>query len=142
MEYEDIYEIFNRIEDARILLSEGDIELAEKVLKNLLNDLRRVIYPNDPFELLDELKMNKMVDELRYWGDRILEMLSYPEDDPVYSAITYAMKHPDEIGIDSTELSILANAELEGDQEQMVEEFYELLHQIAEENEEKEKVIK
>ena len=79
-----------------------------------------------------------MEDELRYWGGKILKTLSYPEDDPVYSTITCAMKHPDEIGVDASELTVLANAQFEdGELEQMVEEFYELLHQIAEENEKK-----
>lgn len=56
MDYEDIYEIFNRIQDARLLIKADDLEQAERVLINLENDLRRVIYSNDPFELLDELK--------------------------------------------------------------------------------------
>ena len=43
MEFENIYEIFYRIENARLLIKK-DPEQAEQVLKILENDLRRVIY--------------------------------------------------------------------------------------------------
>lgn len=56
MDFDDIYEITIRIENARLLLREKDIEGAEKVLKNLENDLKRLIYTDDPFELLDSLR--------------------------------------------------------------------------------------
>ena len=56
MEYEDIYEIVIRIQNARLLIKEGNLEDAEKVLINLEKDLKGVIYTNDPFKLLDELK--------------------------------------------------------------------------------------
>lgn len=56
MDYEDIYEILKRIENARILVRRGNIEEAERVLFNLEKDLRGVIFPNNPLELLEEVK--------------------------------------------------------------------------------------
>lgn len=56
MDYEDIYETIKRIENARILMRRGNIEEAERVLFNLEKDLRWVIFPNNPLELLEEVK--------------------------------------------------------------------------------------
>ena len=55
MEFEDIYEIFYRIENARYLIRK-DPEQAEQVLKILENDLKGLIYTNDPFEIIDSLR--------------------------------------------------------------------------------------
>lgn len=64
MEFEDIYEIVIRIQNTRLLLVKGDIEGAEKVLLNLENDLRGVIYPNNPSEILDA-NLSELLDSLR-----------------------------------------------------------------------------
>ena len=53
--FEDTYEILIRIENARRLI-DMDIEGAKRVLDALQKDLRGVIYPNNPFEILDTLK--------------------------------------------------------------------------------------
>lgn len=83
-------------------------------------------------------KMNKEdVDELRFWGGIILSSLSsslsYSED--LYSAIEYSQKYPEEIYTDSTELTIISNSQIEdGEIENIIEEFYDILTKIAEEN--------
>ena len=64
MDYEDVYEVVIRIQSARLLLVKGDIEGAEKVLLNLENDLRGVIYPNNPSEILDA-NLSEILDSLR-----------------------------------------------------------------------------
>lgn len=79
-------------------------------------------------------KMNKeLVDKLKFWGDIILSSLS-SEDESLYSAVEYAWKHPEEISIDSVELTVIANSQVE-DMENIIEEFYNILTRMAEENE-------
>lgn len=81
-------------------------------------------------------EMEKMVKELRFWGSIILSSLSYPEDDPLYSAIEYVWKHPEAVGLDSEEITVIANSQVnDGDLENVIEEFYELIKRIAEKNE-------
>ena len=85
--------------------------------------------------VVNEKMSREQVDELRFWGKNILSRLSYPEDDPLYSAIEYAWKHPEEITTDSVELTVIANSQVEdGEIESMIEEFYSILVKIAEEN--------
>jgi len=87
--------------------------------------------------VVNEKMSRELVDELRFWGDLILSGLSYPEDDPLYSAIEYAWKHPETIRPDSEELTIISNTQVEDrGLEQMIEEFYYILREIAEKNEE------
>ena len=86
--------------------------------------------------VVNEKMSRKQVDELRFWGSIILSHLSYPEDDPLYSAIEYAWKHPEAITTDSEELTVIANSQVEDDElENMIEKFYSILNRIAEENE-------
>jgi hypothetical protein len=86
--------------------------------------------------VVNEKMSREQVDELRFWGSIILSSLSYPEDDPLYSAIEHAWKHPEEISTDSEELTIIANSQVEmGWRWNMIEEFYTILCKIAEENE-------
>lgn len=83
-----------------------------------------------------EKTYKELVDELKFWGGLILSRLSYPEDDLLYSSIEYACMYPEEIGIDSVELTVIANSQVEdGEMENMIEEFYSILLKIAEENE-------
>jgi hypothetical protein len=82
-------------------------------------------------------EMEKMVDELRFWGSIILSGLSYPEDDPLYSCVEYVWKHPEAVGVDSEELTVIANSQVDDeDLESVIEEFYSILREIAEKNEE------
>lgn len=86
--------------------------------------------------VVNEKMSRELVDELRFWGDLILSGLSYPEDDPLYSAIEYACRHPEAINTDSVELTVIANSQVEdGGLENMIEEFYYILKRIVEENE-------
>lgn len=86
--------------------------------------------------VVNEKMSRELVDELRFWGDLILSGLSYPEDDPLYSAIEYACRHPEDISMDSVELTVIANSQVEdGGLENMIEEFYYILKRIVEEKE-------
>lgn len=86
--------------------------------------------------VVNEKMSRELVDELRFWGSIILSSLSYPEDDPLYSAIEYAWKHPEAISTDSVELTVIANSQVEdAGVERMIEEFYSILCRIAEEKE-------
>lgn len=86
--------------------------------------------------VVNEKMSRELVDELRFWGDLILSSLSYPEDDPLYSSIEYACRHPEDLSMDSVELTVIANSQVEdGGLENMIEEFYYILKRIVEENE-------
>ena len=86
--------------------------------------------------VVNEKMSREQVDELRFWGSIILSHVSYPEDDPLYSSIEYAWKHPETIRTDSVELTVIANSQVEDDElENMIEKFYSILNRIAEENE-------
>ena len=86
--------------------------------------------------VVNEKMSRELVDELRFWGSIILSRLSYPEDDPLYSSIEYAWKHPEAISTDSVELTVISNSQVEdGELENMIEEFYYILKRIVEEKE-------
>ena len=87
--------------------------------------------------VVNEKMSRELVDELRFWGWIILSGLTYPKDDPLYSAIEYACRHPEDLSMDSVELTIISNTQVEDrGLEQMIEEFYYILREIAEKNEE------
>ena len=87
--------------------------------------------------VVNEKMSRELVDELRFWGWIILSGLTYPKDDPLFSAVEYACKHPETIRPDSEELTIISNTQVEDrGLEQMIEEFYYILREIAEKNEE------
>jgi len=79
----------------------------------------------------------KVEKEVQILGKHILDRLeSVKGYDNLFEAIKYIITNPEEITSDSSELTVIANAEVPEGLENEIEEFYEVAKEIAELNEE------
>jgi len=98
-------------------------------VENMESEIKKII------ELGGEnMKVEK---EVQILGKHILDRLeSVKGYDNLFEAIKYIITNPEEITSDSSELTVIANAEVPEGLENEIEEFYEVAKEIAELNEE------
>ncbi|MDD3481242.1 MAG: hypothetical protein PHW75_03440 [Patescibacteria group bacterium] len=93
--------------------------------------------PNRKNEHEDGGENMKVEKEVQILGKHILDRLeSVKGYDNLFEAIKYIITNPEEITSDSSELTVIANAEVPEGLENEIEEFYEVAKEIAELNEE------
>lgn len=100
-------------------------------VENMESEIKKINEHEDGGE---NMKVEK---EVQILGKHILDRLeSVKGYDNLFEAIKYIITNPEEITSDSSELTVIANAEVPEGLENEIEEFYEVAKEIAELNEE------
>lgn len=111
-------------------------------VENMESEIKKIIELVKDEKRGENMKVEKEVHfvvqvEVEILGKHILDRLeSVKGYDNLFEAIKYIITNPEEITSDSSELTVIANAEVPEGLENEIEEFYEVAKEIAELNEE------